>query len=188
MIIDELRSSTGPLHKKLDHNQNLASLLSNHVQLEDYIQYLQLFAGIHTVLESFLSSHLAGNINFKPRLPHILNDLDRLGAYAEGQRIFLDPQLKENEEIGTLYVLEGSKLGGKFIYNKLKQNLDLSDNCFQFLNATFTYSWKDTINTIKNESAGREHETIRGARKTFKFILSYVDQFYEARNSKSSKI
>lgn len=184
-VIDELRMSTKSLHSRLDENNDLKRLLSPNVRFEDYLMYLRLFHEIHAYIEPVLEDELSGNVSFERRIDCIQEDLNTLGLPPVLFKTNNVLRLSSKEAIGALYVMEGSRLGGKMIADRLEKNLAIKNHSFSFLKKRPNYSWKDTLLSIEKEAKGFEKETIEGAIKTFDFIISYVHQFYAKQSAQN---
>lgn len=184
-VIDKLRTSTKSLHNRLDQNSDLKRLLSPNVHFKDYVLYLRLFHEIHGYIEPMLEDELSENVSFERRVDDIKEDLNKLGMPPILLKNNQDLQLSNKEALGAFYVLEGSRLGGKMIADRLEKNLTIQDHSFSFLKKRPNYSWKDTLSAIEREAKGFEKETIEGAVKTFNFIISYVHQFYAKESAQN---
>lgn len=180
-LIDLLRKETSYYHNLLDTHPNLSSVTSDQVKEKDYFEYLELFFGIHTFIEKQIENNIDSNFPFVGRLSLIKYDLEQIGSTVPMVKS-ADFRLKENNVLGAYYVMEGSKLGGKFIAHHLQTKLS-SDACtFSFLTHKSSYSWRNVLEKLDEVNPSKHIEVAEGAVKTFQFILSYVDQFYGVEN------
>lgn len=180
-VIDLLRKETGCYHDLLDKHSELSKITSDSVTVRDYYNYLILFYGIHKLVESEVEKHIDSNFPFHGRLSLLRGDMEKCNVKPEVLDKFsfeLDPQ----NVIGAYYVLEGSKLGGKYIASHLLKHLSLGDERFTFLVKKSNYSWKNVVDKLEQLEPSMHSNTVDGAIETFKFILSYVEQFYEFKH------
>lgn len=128
----ELRTATRDLHHRLDHHILLAPLVRSGIRMADYGLALQSLYAINAPTENAIADYIhARGLPFdyasRRRMPDLLADLDYLSlsiphlAWA-GPSICSSGQL-----VGSLYVLEGSALGGRVIFKQLQSTLKLSE-------------------------------------------------------------
>tara|TARA_B100000508_G_scaffold24343_1_gene17493 strand:+ start:24995 stop:25543 length:549 start_codon:yes stop_codon:yes gene_type:complete len=177
LLIEKLRKETQAYHNKLDSHPILSRITTDGVELSDYIAYLKLFYGIHSILESEIKKHLAESIQFEGRLSAIKHDLSQYNQLAKLANTS-SFELSKTSALGAYYVIEGSKLGGKMIGKRLSQNLGLKNDEMNFLMNPSSYSWKSVIDQINEVSSDAHHDVIEGAKQTFSFIHDYVNEFY----------
>ncbi len=180
-LIDLLRKETSYYHNLLDKHPKLSRVTSDEVKADDYAEYLELFYGIHTLIEKQIENNIDSNYPFEGRLSLIKHDLECCGIAAPLIKD-LPFELVGNNVIGAYYVVEGSKLGGKFIGNHLQSELSSNTCGFSFLTHKSSYSWKNVLEKLEEVHPPDQREVADGAVKTFQFILSYVDQFYGIEN------
>ena len=180
-VLELLRKETGYYHNLLNSHPKLSKITSDSVTEEDYHQYLVLFYGIHSIVEREIEKFIDSSFPFDARLNLLVDDIAHcsLEPYTIKSQSFT---LDKNRVLGAYYVLEGSKLGGKFIAGHLTKHLSTNDNQFSFLLKKSNYSWKNVLDKLTEIDPTLHDETVEGAVQTFKFILSYVHQFYELEN------
>ena len=171
-----LKSVTEPLHDKIE---SLNSLSTKFPTIQDYIKFISDTYAIISPLEDIFRNNFNNNFygyNFKPKKEFLILDLNKLGIQVS--------QIKEAEKLpniisisnafGVLYVLEGSTLGGQFMYKKLKAiHCNKLEGTMNYLNANgpLTFSrWKKFLiilekYSIDNES--RKKEILQSAIETF---------------------
>jgi len=125
--LSALRRGTHDLHQRLEALPLFACLLSAAVSRDDYVRALSalqsLYAGLETELIHGLQQH-APDYPYFPRLPLLQQDLAQLGSAPA-----LNPDLPPvpingmAATLGTLYVIEGSILGGKLLKGHLHSRL-----------------------------------------------------------------
>jgi heme oxygenase len=187
LLVQKLRHFTNDYHKQLDQHDKLSIITSSQVELEDYKAYLQLFHKIHAEIEPILVSHLNEKFPFLERVAMLESELDYfdLNPYESEDRFSFSSS--NSEAIGAYYVLEGSRLGGKFIANHLKDVLDLTDYSFPFLKQSTHYSWKNVMNLINGVDEQEHENVILGAECTFCYILKVVNSFHDKKSKKNSE-
>lgn len=134
-LLQALRRETGQLHRSLEENHRLRSLVSPEIARDGYVDILIRFYALYDGLEGDLlywPEWEDAGFDFAPRLktPLLLRDLDFFGIDQDACRGYPLPKASLRGTdfpslLGTLYVTEGSTLGGQIIARHLKQNLDL---------------------------------------------------------------
>ena len=187
LLVQKLRHFTKDYHKQLDQHNNLSIITSPYVELNDYQAYLQLFHKIHAEIEPVLAGRLNDTFPFLERKSILEYELDYfdLNPYKSEERFSFFSS--NSEAIGAYYVIEGSRLGGKFIANHLKANLDLNDYPFPFLKHSTDYSWKNVVDHINGVDEEEHENVILGAESTFCYILKVVNSFYDKKSKKNSE-
>ncbi|QHT70305.1 biliverdin-producing heme oxygenase [Rhodocytophaga rosea] len=132
MITQELRNKTEENHLRLEQSPILLPLSEGSLTRDNYIVILQHFYGFFQPLESALQAfaihtHLP---DFASRRKASLLSIDLKALLGSDYTTpTLSNSLPDIENIsqamGCLYVMEGSTLGGKMIYNRVQQHLGL---------------------------------------------------------------
>jgi heme oxygenase len=164
---ERLRDATSAAHRELDAQLSSFDL----TVLSGYRRFLQASAGALLPLEAALVE--AGVSRMFPDWPQrarsaaIAADLGRLGATIP--RSVSVPRLTRSGVLGTMYVLEGSRLGAKFL---LKTVADAADP--DLLDATAYLShglglrlWQSFLRKLAGEEACDEDEAIEAACAAF---------------------
>lgn len=119
-LILELRQATAAAHERLEH---ALDLLSEPLSRARFAHVLSRFHGFHRVWEPAMADTLADPAMFAPRrrLSHLEADLERLGVDPSALPVCDDAaRLAQGAgAIGSLYVMEGSTLGGQVIARAL---------------------------------------------------------------------
>jgi len=124
-----LRAATKQPHHALDHHPLLVPLMRAAPQLADYAAALAALHGIHVLAEAAIMAFLAprpGLFDYTPRrrLSALQADLAQLGkAPPVASAMTLPTPGNVGALVGMLYTLEGSTLGGRFIYRHLHKCL-----------------------------------------------------------------
>lgn len=121
MLRQKLYQETKALHAELEQTPLAMALASSRVSRQDYIAYLLLMASIHAAVEPFFASfaefeRVDFSLSGHARLALIEEDLQALRVSECLQPMALqqlDLRLTFSAAIGWMYVLEGSRLGGK---------------------------------------------------------------------------
>jgi heme oxygenase len=122
-----LREQTGDLHREVEKR---VGILHPELSLSGYVQVLQRFLGAHAAIERHFDAwagKLPLNLDERRKVRWLREDLHAL--HAPGQT----PQPKTHLRVqspaallGTLYVVEGSTLGGQIIARQLGPRLGLT--------------------------------------------------------------
>lgn len=109
-----LRAATAPAHERVDRAYSGFDLAIR----DDYVRFLQGQGHALLPLEQALGEGIAPDLDIeweqRRRGPALLADLDALGAAREVTSGFepIEPLIAPASALGTIYVLEGSRLGG----------------------------------------------------------------------------
>ncbi len=189
-LLDALRQETRPLHRQLEANSRMRELISSDLTLEAYgeilLRYHALIATIECCLGAYHDAwdHYAYDPNSRVKLPRIEQDLRTLNLEPRPPVNVLGTERLLTDSfpamVGTLYVTEGSSLGGQVISRHLKQHLGLSpDNGAAYFNGygpDTREHWRAFQNFLKAfASEYSEHEVVvhaaNHAFKTFDRVM-----------------
>ncbi|WP_181700216.1 biliverdin-producing heme oxygenase [Chthonobacter albigriseus] len=124
MLLERLKAETAPLH---DRVEAASALMSPELTIGRYIDILAAFQAFHAAWEPRIATLLADEALFDPRrkLALVNRDLAHFGV-APGRRFHsADWLVGRAEAMGSLYVLEGSTLGGRVIARHLQRRFGL---------------------------------------------------------------
>lgn len=134
-ILGHLKSITQPSHDRLETVSFAHEIMSQKITRPQYLQLLAkteiLYQAIEPVVNQFIKESKINKISpfISNRLADVKKDLKLLNGKQSAYilqdspvRIHALPAL-----IGTLYVLEGARLGGKVIVRALQKNTELAD-------------------------------------------------------------
>ena len=168
-----LRLRTRAAHERLEAVVDLSSLTASRAA---YAETLSVFYGIYAVLEPDLWQAVPWallGIEGEPRrkLPLLIEDLAALGIdYRDLPVCSQIPDATSVERaLGSLYVLEGSTLGGKLISRELQRSLGLQSRFFSSYGASVGPMWRDFTHALNRfaEQHGGLDQTIAAANDTF---------------------
>jgi heme oxygenase (biliverdin-IX-beta and delta-forming) len=126
-LLERLRAATHDDHRGLDRHPLLASLVRPGLAPRHYATALLAMHGPQAVLERCvavgLRRHAAGDYRPPARCPALEDDLHRLGLAP--RRVGTPPTTGEGPGalLGRLYVLEGSRLGGRVLAARVREAL-----------------------------------------------------------------
>jgi len=164
---DRLRDATAAAHRELDAQLSSFDL----TVMAGYRRFLRASAGALLPLEAALVE--AGVARMFPDWPErsrsaaIAADLGRLGSAA--QSTVSVPPLTSGGMLGTMYVLEGSRLGAKFL---LKEVADAADPRIAEATGYLSHGagkrlWQSFLSRLQSEEVSDEDEVIEAARTAF---------------------
>ncbi|KYG98242.1 heme oxygenase [Bradyrhizobium sp. DOA1] len=164
---ERLRDTTAAAHRELDAQLSSFDL----TVVAGYRRFLQASAGALLPLEAALVE--AGVASMFPDWPErsrsaaIAADLGRLGSAA--QPTVSVPPLTPGGMLGTMYVLEGSRLGAKFL---LKEVADAADPRITEATSYLSHGagkrlWQSLLSKLQSEEVSDEDEVIEAARAAF---------------------
>jgi heme oxygenase (biliverdin-IX-beta and delta-forming) len=161
-------------------------------QIHDYAALLKTFYGFYSPVEqsisNFVSKKLLPDISERRNSKLILRDLEALGISADS--IPLCSRLPEiyspATALGSMYVLEGSTLGGQMIARMLQKNpmLNLVPgqlNFFQGYREETGRKWK-SFQAALNLLDGETEILVSAARQTFSLFTQWTEQTLHAKN------
>jgi heme oxygenase len=190
MITEEIKAGTLDNHIRLEQSKLLQPLSNKSLTKENYIHILLKFYGFFHPLENVINNfdqlqQFLPDLSSRRKSEMLKNDLQVISGKDTLQPIPLCtnlPLLKQlGQAFGGLYVMEGSTLGGKFIYKTVKEQLGLDHQT----GASFFYGYgTDTGNKWKTfqqaliafENERQEnHLVIDAANETFSKFKHWID-------------
>ncbi|QOZ75534.1 heme oxygenase [Bradyrhizobium sp. CCBAU 53351] len=170
-----LRDATAAAHRELDAQLSSFDL----TVLTGYRRFLQASAGALLPLESALE---AAGVTFmfpdwpeRARSAAIAADLGRLGSAAPSPVSVLP--LTPGGLLGTMYVLEGSRLGAKFLLKEVAEAADprISAATLYLRHGTGKRLWQSFLAKLESEACD-EVEVIAAARMAFAAFEQAADR------------
>jgi heme oxygenase (biliverdin-IX-beta and delta-forming) len=183
-IQEKLRTLTSPVHERLHQHEGFAAAAAGTIDLTDYRNLLARLWGFHVGFEVVLNEFVTRNgfdndIWSRRRSPLIEADLAALGVSFVA--IAGLPCCKRlgwpkswSQVMGSLYVVEGSTLGGLQIARALKSvvGLDASEGRRFFLGygARHAGMWQEFLNQLERCINGPADEIDAAAGATMTFL------------------
>jgi heme oxygenase len=173
---ERLRDATAAAHRELDAQMSAFDL----TVLSGYRRFLEASAGALLPLESALVE--AGVAQMFPDWPErarsdaIKVDLERLGKDAHAT-VSVQP-LTPSGMIGTMYVLEGSRLGAKFLLRAVADSADprIAEATAYLGHGAGKRLWQSFLARLASEQACDEDEAIEAARGAFAAFEQAADR------------
>ena len=173
----KLKEATRALHEETEQ-QLFPGQSWQALSLDDYRQFLQVQYVFHTSIENAvtpaLSSALREQLQWAQRQKQLLliGDLEEANSALPSLLPFRISLQSEAEILGTLYVTEGSTLGGRMICKALKKNKQIAPyTSFQFLEgygAETGSFWKDFLQILEQKvQPNAERSAIEAAKQAF---------------------
>ncbi|RYG22852.1 heme oxygenase [bacterium] len=184
-----LRAETRGEHERLEAEVNLHRLTSS---LSDYKEALAAFYGLYAALEPILRTtvpwHKLGlSAEDRQKLPLLEEDLAAVKlSFARLPICERVPYpATASAAIGSLYVLEGSTLGGKLIEHSLRSNLDLESRFFASYGASVGSMWREFGAAVEGYAVrfGREDDMVSSAKATF----TIFERWFASRPPRASE-
>ena len=183
-IMAQLKARTAHQHQQTEDG---VDLMSDDFSLEDYRRLLVKFYAFYKPYEAKMREALRENpvkLNHEERLnaPKLLDDLKALGMndgeIAEIETFGDLPALDSKEKIfGSLYVIEGSTLGGQIISRHLKEKYDLDETggiaFFSGYGKDTGKMWnafRESVTEFADGDGVNREEIIKSANETFEKI------------------
>lgn len=182
-ILARLKEETAHQHQETEKN---VDIMREDFSIDDYRSLLIKFYSFYKPFESKMSEAISANgIEFEHserlNLPKLEKDLRELGMsdeeIAQIETTNELPKLDSGERIfGSLYVIEGSTLGGQVISRHLKQSLGIDADSGSAFFSGYKENTRDmwmgfmeAINKFADQSNDHD-EIIAGANETFEKI------------------
>lgn len=169
-----LKSETASLHDQIEAQSPMKRLMSPDLTQAEYARALGLFWDIYDELEPALQNNqelLAAlpDLNQRGKLDSLKNDLRALGHTVSSERA--QSECSYARALGTMYVLEGSTLGGQVITKNLRRHAFIGDHNLQFFNhygAETMNFWRAFLNVLAQANPSLDDEIVESAKNTFK--------------------
>lgn len=171
-LLEQLRHHTQALHNQLDGHWLLKVLVQNDLTKKEYIESLKALYSPQKALELNLVASLSlyfPSYQYTLRYPLIEKDLIQLNEQPADIPILELNISNPSMALGMLYVLEGSKLGGRYILRCLSDK-HLPTAFFQSAIHDQASGWKGftELTTIKNVD---EEQVVSAAKVAFECFI-----------------
>jgi heme oxygenase len=182
-----LRAATTDLHHQAEKLLNIPSLI---IDRSSYAATLKRFYGVYAPLERALGEHCGWDkfgLDLKGRshVARIARDLAALGSETSpGEAPYSSEPTSFSHALGSLYVMEGSTLGGRIILRHLEtQEISIPTGAMSFFagHGVETGSmWRvfvaklDVFGELNPASC---HAVQEGAQRTFQEIIGWFEPF-----------
>lgn len=174
-----LRSETKQLHEKLDQLTVFQPVFSSNATHKDYLKYLTVLYPIYKNFEKEVYSsakEFIPSIAENQRLNSLLADYGKVPPNEVDVRFFTIHS--KYEVLGMLYVLEGSRMGGKMMAKNLKENANLNDSQLDFLLQEMSVSWTTIMKELNSVTDEKEQALVLdGAKEMFNCFYNHCVQF-----------
>jgi len=178
-----LRTTTREHHQRLEES---LELLRTPISKQRFVHVLERLHGFHAVWEGAVTLHgrLRVLCRSRSRVPHLRRDLQALGRTAreiEGLPLCARAAALADTEaaaIGSLYVLEGSTLGGRIIGRALSQEPWLPDGGLSYFDPYGHRTgpmWLSFRQWLDESGSGHDrHAIAAGAQRTFSLLQDWL--------------
>jgi len=179
ILRDRLRSDTRKAHKDLE---DALDLLHQPSSREYFIHLLVRFHGFHSVWESAIGRQLPDTVKPRSRLLLIEHDLRALGLDETGIRSITPcaqaARLGDNADaaLGSVYVLEGSTLGGLVITRQLSKASWWPPEGLRYFNPygdNTGSNWQTMLRHL-SDTHGDHDRIVAGALFTFEILQDWL--------------
>ena len=181
-ILTRIRQETRDLHERLESELDFPG---SELTLKRYRSVLGRFYGFYVTWEEELrpwTSKLgAQGAALHPKLPDLIRDLDFLEISRDSMRVCPAVPACESipQAIGSLYVREGSALGGQYISRQLESRLGFANGAgYQFFSSggrSVGPEWRAFQKLmLEHSSAENDQAMIESARRVFESIRVWL--------------
>lgn len=177
-FLKELRERTDANHKALEQNPYSERLMSPDVTIEDYKIYLEKMYGIIMPFERDIQpklSHIVTDMANRQKHHLLLNDLKMLNSNTENIPQYHFSTANEAAALGSMYVLEGSTMGGMVIQKHMSK-LDVPVQYFASYGSNTAMMWRTFIDALTTYAVthNKQEEIIDSAVATFKTMDNWL--------------
>jgi heme oxygenase len=189
-LIEQIRHETSELHSRLVHNKLTKRFISDEVTDKDYFKYIESFYALHHLVEPIIypkAANFFSGIERNARLSMLERDVARFNGSKIAMNLSLESKHFSNYNVlGALYVLEGSRLGGRFIAKHLRTKLaPYGVKEFHFLEETPAVGWKAILELLSTREQNEAPEIIDSAKYMFKFVEELLEKSYQVLNEEN---
>lgn len=188
MLTRQLKEHTKKEHASLE--KKLISVLKSITSSEDYLKVLQVFYGYYEGLEKrineLVDKQLLPDLKKRRKAEAILDDMRYIDAGVSAPSFDDLPEIETSyAALGSLYVIEGSTLGGQIISKMVAQRLGLTTtqglSFFHGYGSLTNEMWEifkaalDGLSLLPHQ----EEELISAAKETFVRLEAVLDENYK---------
>lgn len=179
-----LREATAQAHAQLE---SLLGLLDSPMSYARFVAVLMRFHGFHRIWEPALA-HALGDAQFTvPRRRLLLIEHDLRALDIDDLDIEVLPVVPEAAQLcrtldaalGSLYVMEGSTLGGRVITRRLLEDADWCPEegllYFHPYGDLTGERWRQTLALLDSVPPERHEAVVEGALETFALLLQWLE-------------
>ena len=184
MELTRLRKATESQHRKVERDLDL---LRASFGRDQYLVLLRRFYGFHQAwepkVEARLESELPGFFAPRRKLHNIEADLRYLGAGTQDLvRVPKCEKLPSMESVGlalgSMYVIEGSSLGGRILARHFGERLgmlpDAGCKFFAGYSERTSQMWSDFAEIMANRPAAEDDDMLEAAVSTFEVVGEWL--------------
>lgn len=181
MILKRLKEETRVQHEEVEA---AVDVMNQMFDLEDYRRLLERFWGYYAAFEPQLPIEelKAAGFDYSDRLklPLLEADANKLGLELDTHELELPDISSVAKAFGSLYVIEGSTLGGQVISRHLKQQLEITAENGGAFYAGYAQEtgpmWKAFGECLTRFAEGKDvdDEVVASAKATFASITKWV--------------
>lgn len=190
-----LRESTQDAHQRLE---SALGSLNEKASQERILRLLGRFYGFHAAWEPALEAVMPRLLVLpRRRLALLQSDLERLGGGADQVSSLPDSQAvqalcsDQAAAAGSLYVLEGSTLGGQLITRALKQTIWYPADGLRYFDPYGTATgqrWKETVSYLDSLPPAWARRAVASALDTFELLESWLPDAAAAPSESAAAI
>lgn len=187
MLRDQLRLHTRAQHERIEAALDIPASIRNY---NDYVRLLGAFYGFYLPLETALFLHEAAlsdigvKLSVRRKAHRVRDDLQSLrvsGEAIDKLALCSSPALPTwRHALGSLYVVEGSTLGGQVIARQLRHHLNLQPHLhlrfFLAYGPRTGTMWRAFVTSLNelNLAAEETADVLQGAAETFETLAGWM--------------
>ena len=184
MLIEKIRTATGNSHAQLE--KKISRVIAGIKDKADYSNLLKAFYGyvkpVQASVYNYIDPWLLTDIEKRRSASLLISDLLELRNYEYPSVCREVPIISTSQSaFGALYVLEGSTLGGKIIYQTISTKLNSNEGLrfFAGYGPNTGMMWKKFLQCLDHpENHQRADDVIDTALQTFTLFDSWIEKTY----------
>lgn len=176
----------GTFHAHTESEKILAPKLASIKSYQDYASILKMFYGyfhpVEAIIKSYISKDVLSDIDERRNSLFILQDLNAINHSTNALPVCKQlPKIKSSlEALGTMYVLEGSTLGGRMISKMLMKNTTV---VFNESNLNFFNGYKENTGvkwtyflSVIDQHEEEAEVIVAAANETFNCLTQWMEK------------
>ncbi len=177
-LFTRLKEGTQASHQALEHR---LALSNGNLDRNRYRNLLQRFYGFYLPWEGLLAAWVGELLPGREKVPLLMRDLAYLGSNIGAIPLcpFVPAVNSQAEAFGSMYVMEGSTLGGQLISRHLEKSLSFSNGdgyrFFRSYGPEVGRRWKNFQSIVLAHSVESEYTAIvSAAEETFRCLSDWL--------------
>jgi heme oxygenase len=179
-----LKDSTRDLHDRVEATNFMARLMRDDLTPREYARTMRGLHALYAALEPLIARvgglrEVLPDLDQRMKTASLAADLRALPPGSDPEVLAtapaVDPIATAAAALGTLYVLEGSTMGGRLIATKLKTREFVRPESLRFFEhygAQANVFWRRFVRVLDEVPAADHDQVVAAARRTFEYFIA----------------